>query len=64
VIRWRTVETYCFLVMLACVAMAFTVWVLGMMRRSFGAIPALLWIVLTGVSLACAAIVGVLEFTR
>jgi hypothetical protein len=50
--------------MLACVATAFAVWVLGMMRKSFGAIPAMLWIVLTSVSLVCAAIVGVLEFTR
>jgi hypothetical protein len=35
-----------------------------MIRKSFGAIPALLWIVLTCISLACAAVVGVLEFTR
>ena len=63
-IRRLTVETICFKIMLASVATAFTVWVLGMMRKSFGAIPAMLWLVLTCVSLVCAAIVGVLEFTR
>ena len=50
--------------MLASVATGFSVWLFGMARKSFGAIPALLWIVLTCISLACAAIVGVLEFTR
>ena len=31
---------------------------------SFGAIPALLWLILCGVSLICAALIGVLEFIR
>jgi hypothetical protein len=35
-----------------------------MIRRSFGAIPALLWLILCGVSLICAALIGVLEFIR
>jgi hypothetical protein len=63
-VRRLTVETVCFEVMLASMATGLSVWLFGMMRKSFGAIPALLWIVLTCLSLACAAIVGVLEFTR
>jgi hypothetical protein len=63
-VRRLTVETVCFEIMLASMATGLSVWLFGMMRKSFGAIPALLWIVLTCVSLACAAIVGVLEFTR
>lgn len=63
-VRRSTVETFCFNVMLASLATGFTVWLFGMARKSFGAIPALLWIVLTCLSLTCAGIVGVLEFTR
>jgi len=63
-VRRLTVETVCFEVMLASMATGLSVWLFGMVRKSFGAIPALLWIVLTCLSLACAAIVGVLEFTR
>ena len=43
---------------------ALTAWIWGMLRKSFGAIPALLWITLTCISLVCAAIVGILEFIR
>ncbi len=63
-VRRLTVETVCFEVMLASMATGFSVWLFGMVRKSFGAIPALLWVVLTCISLACAAVVGVLEFTR
>jgi hypothetical protein len=64
VIRPATIETVCFEILLSAVLLAFLVWVWGMARRSFGAIPAMLWLVLSGVSLICAAIVGILEFSR
>jgi hypothetical protein len=60
-IRPDTVVTVCFLVLLASVVTGFSVWLFGMARRSFGAIPALLWLVLTCISLICAAIIGVLN---
>ena len=63
-VRRATIETHCFEIMLASVATSLTVWLVGMLRKSFGAIPALLWILLTGLSLACAAVVGILEFVR
>ncbi|MFZ0797909.1 MAG: hypothetical protein WCA13_18190 [Terriglobales bacterium] len=63
-VRRLTVETVCFETLLGSVFTGFAVWIWGMLRKSFGAIPAVLWIVLTCISLACAAIVGVLEFTR
>jgi hypothetical protein len=62
--RRLTIETVCFEILLGSVFAGFAVWMWGMLRKSFGAIPAVLWIVLTCISLACAAIVGVLEFTR
>jgi len=63
-VRRYTVETVCFEVMLGSIAAGLAVWLFGMARKSFGAMPALLWIVLTCLSLTCAAIAGVLEFTR
>ena len=60
-IRPATVVTVCFLVLLASVATGFSVWLFGMARKSFGAIPALLWLALTCISLICAAIIGVLN---
>jgi hypothetical protein len=62
--RRASIETLCFEILLASVFTALTAWLWGMLRKSFGAIPALLWIVLTCISLVCAAIVGVLEFIR
>ncbi len=62
--RKTSLETLCFEILLASVLTALTVWIWGMLRKSFGAIPALLWIVLTAISLVCAAIVGILEFIR
>ncbi len=62
--RKTTLETLCFEILLASVLTALTVWIWGMLRKSFGAIPALLWITLTAISLVCAAIVGILEFIR
>ena len=64
VIRPLTVETVCFKILLAALFAAFLAWMWGMARKSFGAIPAMLWLVLSGVSLVCAAIVGILEFSR
>jgi hypothetical protein len=63
-IRPLTVETVCFEILFASVLTALAAWVWGMLRRSFGAVPALLWIVLSCVSLACAAVIGIIEFTR
>jgi hypothetical protein len=63
-IRPLTVETVCFEILLASLATALTAWVWGMVRRSFGAIPAMLWLVLSCVSLVCAAMIGILEFSR
>jgi hypothetical protein len=63
-VRAATVETVCFEILLTALLAAFAVWMWGMARKSFGAIPAMLWLVLSGVSLVCAAIVGVLELTR
>ncbi len=62
--RNTTLETLCFEILVASVLTALSVWIWGMLRKSFGAIPALLWIVLTAISLVCAAIVGILEFIR
>lgn len=62
--RNATIETVCFEILLASVLTALTAWIWGMLRKSFGAIPALLWIILTCISLVCAAIVGILEFIR
>jgi hypothetical protein len=63
-VRLTTVETVCFEVLLVTMFAAFAAWTWGMIRRSFGAIPALLWLILCGVSLICAALIGVLEFIR
>jgi hypothetical protein len=63
-IRPLTVETVCFEILLASLSAAFAAWVWGMVRRSFGAIPAMLWLVLSCVSLVCAAMIGILEFSR
>ena len=62
--RPASVETICFEILLASVLTALSVWIWGMVRKSFGSLSALLWIILTCISLACAAIVGVLEFIR
>ena len=63
-VRLTTVETVCFEVLLVTMFAALAAWTWGMIRRSFGAIPALLWLILCGVSLICAALIGVLEFIR
>jgi hypothetical protein len=63
-IRPATVETVCFEILLGSVFAALAVWMWGMVRRSFGAIPAMLWLVLSCVSLVCAAMIGILEFCR
>jgi hypothetical protein len=63
-VRLTTVETVCFEVLLVTMFAALAAWSWGMIRRSFGAIPALLWLILCGVSLICAALIGVLEFIR
>ncbi len=60
--RPQTIETVCFATLLVSVSTAIAVWMWGMVRKSFGAIPALLWIVLVSVSLVCTAIIGILEF--
>jgi len=62
-IRPLTVETVCFEILLASLA-ALAAWMWGMVRRSFGAIPAVLWLVLSCVSLVCAAMIGILEFSH
>ena len=61
-VRRFTVETVCFEILLASVFAGFAVWIWGMLRKSFGAIPAALWIVFTCISLVCVAIIGVIEF--
>jgi len=62
-IRQQTVETVCFEIMLVSMGTAIASWIWGMVRKSpFGAIPALLWIILVCVSLVCSAIIGILEF--
>lgn len=63
-IRPLTVETVCFEILLASLFAALAAWMWGMVRRSFGAIPAMLWLVLSCVSLVCAAMIGILEFSR
>ncbi|MFI5114544.1 MAG: hypothetical protein ACHP7J_05310 [Terriglobales bacterium] len=63
-IRPLTVETVCFEILLASLSAALAAWIWGMVRRSFGAIPAVLWLVLSCVSLVCAAMIGLLEFSR
>jgi MFS-type transporter involved in bile tolerance (Atg22 family) len=63
-IRPLTVETVCFEILFVSVLTALAAWIWGMLRRSFGSVPALLWIVLSCVSLICAAVIGIIEFTR
>ena len=63
-VRLTTVETVCFEVMLIAMFAALAAWTWGMVRKSFGAIPAALWLILCGISLICAATIGVLEFIR
>ncbi|MGA9353791.1 MAG: hypothetical protein WBV46_08890 [Terriglobales bacterium] len=63
-VRLTTVETICFEVLLVAMFAALAAWTWGIVRRSFGTIPALLWLILCGVSLICAAMIGVLEFVR
>lgn len=62
--RRQTIETAGFGIMPSSISCAAAVWLWGMVRKSFGAIPAILWVVLIGTSLICAAIVGVLEFRQ
>jgi len=63
-VRLTTVETVCFEVMLIAMFAALAAWTWGMVRKSFGAIPAALWLILCGISLICAATIGILEFIR
>jgi MFS-type transporter involved in bile tolerance (Atg22 family) len=63
-IRPATVETVCFEILLVSLFAALAAWMWGMVRKSFGAIPAMLWLVLSCVSLICAAMIGILEFSR
>jgi len=62
--RLSSIEDLCFGIMLASILTASSAWVWGMARKSFGAMPAMLWIVLTCLSLVCAAVVGGLEVLR
>ncbi|MGB9196466.1 MAG: hypothetical protein WCB53_06015 [Terriglobales bacterium] len=62
--RLSTIETVCFEVLLVAMVTALAVWFWGMIRKSFGAIPAILWLILCGASLLCAATIGTLEFLR
>ncbi len=62
--RLTTVESVCFEVLLIAMFSALAAWTWGMVRKSFGAIPAMLWLGLCGVSLIGAATIGVLEFVR
>jgi len=62
-VYWRTVETYCFIVLLVSAILALGAWIFGMLRPSFGALPAALWRALVSIQLACAAIIGVIEFS-
>jgi magnesium-transporting ATPase (P-type) len=60
--RRQTIETACFTLLLASIAFAFAVWLWGLFRRSFGSTPALLWVILVGTALICAAIIATIEF--
>jgi hypothetical protein len=62
-VYWRSVETYCFIFLLVSAILALGAWIFGMVRPSFGALPAALWITLVAIQLACAAIIGVIEFS-
>ena len=63
-VRLTTVETVCFEVLLITMFCALAAWTWGMIRKSFGAMPAILWLILCGVALICAALIGILEFIR
>ncbi len=63
-VRLTTVETVCFEVLLITMFSALAAWTWGMVRKSFGAFPALLWLILCGLALICTATIGVLEFVR
>lgn len=62
--RLGILEDYCMLILLVSMFSALAAWTWGMIRKSFGAIPAILWLILCGVSLICAAMIGILEFIR
>jgi hypothetical protein len=61
---WSMVERTCEKILLVSVCVALVTWGLGMSRKSFGATPALLWVILISVSLVCSLIIGVIEFTH
>ena len=62
--RLTSFEDVCFEILLIALFSALAAWVWGMVRKSFGAIPAMLWLVLCGISLLCAATIAALEFFR
>ncbi|HVM92762.1 MAG TPA: hypothetical protein VMT67_08135 [Terriglobales bacterium] len=62
--RLTTLETFCFEILLLSLFSARAAWVWGMVRESFGAVPAMLWLILCGISLFCAATIAALEFFR
>ena len=62
--RLTTLETVCFEILFIALFSAMAAWVWGMVRKSFGAVPAMLWLILCGISLFCAALIAALEFFR
>ncbi|MGC2246108.1 MAG: hypothetical protein WA609_05860 [Terriglobales bacterium] len=60
--RLTTVEAVCFEALLIAMFTALAAWTWRMIRKSFGALPALLWLTLCGIFLICAAMIGVLDF--
>jgi len=62
--RLTALEDVCFEILLISLFSALAGWVWGMVRKSFGAMPAMLWLVLCAVSLLCAATIAALEFFR
>ena len=62
-VRLATVESFAFIVLLACCGLAFLSWIVGMLRpRGFGALPAALWIGLLVVALLCSGTIGFIEY--
>jgi hypothetical protein len=66
VLVWlATVESFCFLILLASGASALLAWLVGMLcPKSFGALPAGLWLGLISMALICYLVIGFLEFTH
>jgi hypothetical protein len=63
-VRLTSLETLCFELLLTSLFCALAAWSWGIIRKSFGAGPAIFWLIFCGIALLCAAAIGILEIAR